>query len=57
MATQFRKFGIKMSRCMRCDHDLVVKRDGKLYCSNGNCGCSRKGHPNRKHPTFAGAPG
>jgi hypothetical protein len=45
-----------MSRCTSCDADLIVRTDGKLYCTGEKCPL-RMGHPNKKYPTFLVAQG
>lgn len=55
MTTRYRDAQIKMSRCERCDHDLIVEPStGKLRCTNTGCKFHRE-HPRRKHPTMMGA--
>jgi hypothetical protein len=55
MTTHFRRMGVKMSRCRRCDHDLEPQKDGSIRCTNGRCKWSkspyRMGHTlNVKQP-------
>lgn len=50
----YKENGIKMSRCLACDADLIAKRDGKLYCSNEKCRLRRL-HASLPYPTYKGA--
>lgn len=36
--------------CCRCDHDLVVREDGFVYCTNGRCRFAKKPHATGQHP-------
>ena len=41
MTTKYKKLGVEMSRCRRCDHDLYIIKQGKdagqARCSNPSC--------------------
>lgn len=52
MSTVNRDNRITQARCRHCDHDLRVKRDGKVYCSNAHCRLFRHEHPMGSNVSF-----
>jgi hypothetical protein len=47
MSTVRRDKKIPMGVCAECHHDLEVRKDGKVVCTNHAC-------PNRKRPVILG---
>lgn len=45
MSQLLRQANVDHGRCAKCDHDLFVKSDGKVYCSNTICVFTTKPHP------------
>lgn len=52
MSTVNRDNRITHARCRMCDHDLRVKRNGKVYCTNNHCRMYRHEHPMGSNVSF-----
>jgi hypothetical protein len=52
VSTKNRDNKVGCARCRHCDHDLVAKYSGKVYCTNRHCRLSRHEHPMGSNVSF-----
>ena len=45
MTTKNRAAGVSCARCRFCDHDLIAREGGNIYCTNDRCRLHRHEHP------------
>jgi hypothetical protein len=54
MSQRNRKHPDQGGICSDCRHDLIVLRDGRVYCSNTRCRYHAQPHPMTSKPATGG---